>query len=248
MRIAVIGNSHVASLKTGWDSVGEKFPGIELHFYASRGTGIESLVCVDGVLQATLPRVTQDFLFTSGLAGEIAMANYDAFLVYGLQLVVSRLSGELSSAVRNAVWRGIAGRSNNDRVVRLIRSGSDAPIVVGANPQPAASAEGSKPLAAGLPYAQAFRELRPVIEMDEVTLFLEQPAQTLADGWHTRPEYSAGSTRLDVGDRISGKPHPSDDVAHMNGAFGEIMLVEAFRRLEPFHHQSITATASTSIK
>ena len=43
MKICVLGNSHIASLKNGWDRVGQKYPDIELVFFGARGAGLDGL-------------------------------------------------------------------------------------------------------------------------------------------------------------------------------------------------------------
>jgi len=41
MNICVISNSHAASLKNGWETIGERFPNIDITFFAAPNEGIQ---------------------------------------------------------------------------------------------------------------------------------------------------------------------------------------------------------------
>jgi hypothetical protein len=107
----------------------------------------------------------------------------------------------------------------------MIRQVSDAPIYIGHNPQ---SASGNEISSEQMSYAEVHAFLSRELDIAGTHL-IAQPAETLINGWNTRPEFAKGSTRLDIGDNFSNVPHPEEDVSHMNMDFGRIYLERLFQ-------------------
>ena len=150
------------------------------------------------------------------------------FLTYALALRVPELDERLSSAVKSQACRDSLSRSLNLRMCRMIRRVSDAPIYVGHNPQPASALDMQ-------PGQMNYVDVHAVSsgELDVVDAhLLAQPAETLINGWNTRPELARGSTRLDIGDDHSNELHPEEDVSHMNMEFGRVYLEHLLREVE----------------
>jgi hypothetical protein len=229
MKICVLGNSHVASLKQGWDQLSTDYPGFELTFFASRQNGLRGLRLDGQSLVPSTPALTNNIAFTSGGKEAVVLADYDVFLTYGLGLSVPLLTKSLSSAVKSRTCLDAFERSLSSWLCRLIRKGSDAPIYIGHNPQRALRKEGFGE-SSRCDYEEVFGVMSAKHGLKGVSL-IPQPLCTLANGWNTRMEFSSNSTRLDVGDKISNALHDDGDLQHMNGVFGKIYLQELFQVL-----------------
>jgi len=229
MRVCVIGNSHVASLKSGWDQLAARYRDVELTFFASRGNLIAQLELVGNVLVAPGKWLPGDLAHTSGGRDRIELDAYDVFLTYGIAPRMPRMDRSLSAAVRaqccHDVWSGCTAR----RIGDLLRAGSDRQVFAGHMPQMAAPA-GSRP-DGRLSYDETFAYMEREVARDGCVL-VRQPKETFADDWASRLELSRGSKRLDVGDAASNQPHPDDDVVHMNGDFGAAYLQHFFAVLD----------------
>jgi hypothetical protein len=84
IKVCLIGNSHVGTLKYGVPEVQPEFPQVSLTFFASAGTSMD-LVVKDGRLCATTSGIRQRMAMTSQTDGDIAPI-YDAYIVCGLTL------------------------------------------------------------------------------------------------------------------------------------------------------------------
>ena len=226
-KLCVIGNSHVAALKSGWEKMRDDFKDIEVTFFASAG---KSLSCLELRGASLVPRnkpIAEILSFTSGGLSEVAIPDYSAFLCYGLGLQLPALDQRLSTACSNAVLRDALDQSLNLRIARMLRSATQAPIYVAHNPQQATSHEPEKTFPRQS-YATLSRELGRLLEPDALAL-AAQPASTLDDDWTTKSHYASGSVRLDTGRRTPNRAHPDNERVHMNGAFGTAYLSELFR-------------------
>ena len=106
----------------------------------------------------------------------------------------------------------------------MTRQVSDAPIYICHNPRPTGGEEIPSEQV-DYPAIHAFLSR----ELDVAgTHLIAQPAETLINGWNTKPELAKGSTRLDIGDNFSNEPHPVEDVSHINMGFGGVYLEHLF--------------------
>lgn len=119
--------------------------------------------------------------------------------------------------------------SLNGLLTRVLRSATDKPLYVGHAPQKAVSPAEAEPRQKLLDYASVCQLLAAAAGQQGAQV-VPQPEATFVDGWFTDMKYSVGSTRLDVGDRLSGRPHPPTDRDHMNKAFGKLWLAQLFQR------------------
>lgn len=230
MRICMLGNSHIASLKNAWMEIGSMHPDCDLVFFASRQEGLSALQLKDNALIPTNDDAARDIRFTSGGHATIQLDEYDAFVTYGLLLSLPSLDRRLSSAVlRRSIVDGISN-TLNIRLCKTIREGSSKPIFIGHNPLRAAPDPKLELRTNMLDYNQLVDIVDSALGIENASL-IRQPEQTIVRGWFTLGEYSRGSTRLDVGDNASNAPHPDHDYDHMNKAFGALWLHSLFRRL-----------------
>ena len=226
MRICVLGNSHVASLKLGL----EKLPGARqrftMEFFASRAGALEGLHLKDRRLVPRSENLARAIAHTSGGKRDVVLDDYDAFLVYGLGFRLPVVETQVSAAVRRQVCRDTAVGTLSFHMCSLLRQATDKPVYVGHDPQ---EAEGRKrpDVSRSLPYDGVYDLTKSALRDEDLRL-VRQPRGTFANSWFTKPEFAAGSTRLDIGDAKSNELHKDVDNKHMNGDFGRIWLEESF--------------------
>lgn len=229
MRICILGNSHAASLKTAWDELAPSHPDKELVFFAARSGGLRDLALQGQTLLPTTESLAQAISYTSGGRAGIELRDYDLLVTYGLALNLPALDRRCSGAVLRQACSDLFCDSLNGHLTRTIREATDKPLYVGHSPQPAAGPEDAGRSDVLLGYRPVW-ELVAAAAAVHGARVMPQPDDTFADEWFTEAKFSVGSTRLDIGDRISGKPHPSSDRAHMNKAFGKRWLEHLFRQ------------------
>lgn len=244
--IGVVGNSHIAAYKLGWERLKDGHPGIDLTFFGATGRKMGALRVQDGALVPGTEQLKASLKWTSGGQDRIR-GGFDAYLVVGMgfsfplamrilrthrppSLFCPYADRQLISeeCLRQAT-RGLLMQSIAVRTLRKLRTITDAPIVYVPNPYPTklvlASPEagywGCVPVR-----QQVFRWYRETLEeLGTTCRVMEQPESTIEDGMFTRELFSVGSVRLtqDLDER-----HPDDDYGHMNGEFGACVLERIF--------------------
>jgi hypothetical protein len=226
VRICVLGNSHVASLKLGLEKLPSARQQFTMEFFASRAGALEGLRLENKRLVPSNENLAVAITHTSGGKGEVVVDDYDAFLVYGLGFRLPVVDTHLSAAVRRQACRDTATQTLNFHMCSLLRQATKKPVYVGHDPQEAPGRK-SPEVGRSLAYDAVYELTRSELLREDLRL-VQQPRRTFADVWFTRPEYSAGSTRLDIGDAKSNELHKEVDNKHMNGDFGRIWLEESF--------------------
>lgn len=234
MRICVLSNSHAASLKLGYEALppGERHA-LEPTFFASRSWRLLALEPAGGRLICGDPAVRRDLAFTSGGLTEVDPAAYDAFLLHAMafRYEYEPFGARFYSQAFVTAWVGGMWEASLCRILLgRLQAITGKPIFL--SPQPFRSA-GDQALVEGVGASPTARP--PMAELVAATgilgaraSFLPQPPGTVSGDLFTAPRFSRGSTRLDVGDAMSGRPHPADDHAHMNGEYGR----EVWRALQ----------------
>lgn len=228
MRICVIGSSHISSLKQGWDLASHHFPGHDLVFFGSIGTSIRHLRAVKGRLVTARRLVNTSFAMTSGGCTFIDPQDYDAFLIYGLQLWVPRLERGISVAVMKEVVSTKVASSLTVQIAKLLRALSDKVIWV--SPAPLETAPNGVHDSENFhSYAALIDEMAASIAVPGTKL-LGQPSQTLCPDLRTVQGFGTGSVRLKVRAEATGAAaagaieHPAHETKHMNGDYGAVWL------------------------
>ena len=120
MKICVIGNSHVASLKEGYDSLKQSNPrwaDIDLTFFAARAKLIMALDIIHGADGASLlagakgSELETSIEYTSGGKKVIDLRDYDHCLLYGayyLPQFDTRISGQVRDKIVGSVYKPCA--------------------------------------------------------------------------------------------------------------------------------------------
>ena len=231
MKICVIGNSHIASLKLGWDEICARYPDTEMIFFGARGTRMRYLIPKGDALVADDELLANSLTYTSGGLSSVHPKKYDLLVLYGLFLRVPALPVHVSKAVREAAARNCLERSLSKVVLDRIRQISDVPILIGHNPLPAHNqSDCHLPDGDRACYELVITALNHVLDAVD-TEVLPQPEESTEFGFTTSGVYSSGSVRLAVRDGTSGVTHRSDDTHHMNGDFGSLWLEAMLRHV-----------------
>lgn len=93
MKLCVISNSYIASLKLGWDHSHTTHPDVEVDFFGSPAQTMKSLEIEGRTLVSRDPKVAEMFRYTSGGREIIEVDKYDRFLIYGAGLSIHWLVG-----------------------------------------------------------------------------------------------------------------------------------------------------------
>jgi len=234
MKICILGNSHTASLKTGWDKISSDYPQVMLTFFAARGNAMSRLESKLNMLIAKDTELENSLKFTSGGIKQIDLNNYDLFLIYGLGFRIPKLDKRLPSSTLNMLFSEINSKSLSINLANKIRDIVSAPIYIGHAPLKADENElSSKDAMNILSYEDVLKKLSLSIKVSNITL-IGQPLITRNGDFNTKREFSKGSTRLDIGDKLSGQLHPDEDLTHMNGQFGALWLENFFKKVLVF--------------
>src|SRR4051812_34372426 len=85
MRLCIIGNSHLAAPKLGWDDVRREFPDTEVTFFGAAGQALNDVQLRDGILSAE--QVRGRVHNTSG-GSALHLDVYDCVFLVGLNLSI----------------------------------------------------------------------------------------------------------------------------------------------------------------
>jgi len=232
MRLAIIGNSHVGSLKRGWDRIHMEFAPIEITFFAARSDTMRHLELRGHVLVPTNEDLKTSLQFTSQGQAEIDLARFDAILLYCMQArpyFIRRINQAFSvAALRRALRDFTTGRVFFE-LLKLIRPAFDGPIFIGHGPMVAAERSADDQSVDA--YLRGSECINRLLYGPMDARMITQPLETIVNGCQTDVIYTKGSKRLDVGDQFDGQEHGEDDLFHMNGRFGELWLRNFFGEL-----------------
>lgn len=246
MRIAFIGNSHLAALKLGWEKIFSDYS-IEAVFYGSIRNNLRAFVIRDGALWPTHAATQSMFVRTSGR--DHIRPDFDRCVVTGFGSSVNRPMQRLSThrvveiydpegphqlisdACRRDIVHAELAHCTALKIIRGLRSISQAQIILA--PDPYASHEilsdpryehWADPTVRRRmldDYREAVDKfLRPEVEV------VLQPSSTVVDEMFTRPEFSHGSVRLGT-----DLTHAPGDMFHANSDFGVVYLRELIPHL-----------------
>lgn len=232
MKVCIIGNSHVGALKRAWDRISKDHPGLELVFFAHRGTGMSALKSRDGQLLTDDEALASAMRFTSGGLDRIIPQDYDVFLIYGLRASPNFRNGNqyISSQAENQAAEDLTRNRLSFRILTMLRGLTDKRIFLGHDPLKAATV--TRPKASPRHYQAGIEFLNERIYGPLGAEMLVQPVSTIVNGRNTHASFSLGSLRLAIGESSEGVSHPNGEELHMNDGFGEVWLVNFFTRLE----------------
>jgi len=251
MRVAVLGNSHLAAFKLGWDAlaaVGDPLAHeVTPVFFGAPREGLKHIRQEGGVILPTRKDIAEGFERMSGGQRDIRLAEYDAVLLVGLNVNIKRVL----RFYRSHVWFGMAGVDGKCMVprrfmreflverfgdtlmantLRKLREGTNAPIVAVAEPFWAswvrdAEARGD---AADYGWDEAIRAgdaaALGAVFRETVTAALGGAAIFVPQPPETVEDeiLTRAAFNKDASRLISGEGGGTD-AAHMNGEFGRVL-------------------------
>lgn len=148
VRHAVLGNSHIAALKFGWNMVHADEPDADFTFFSTPAKQMKTLEVGNGRISSEDEVAQEWFMRSSGHANHVALDEYDRFWIFGGGLNTHRLvqlygrfraeshndAGTnqiaLSDTAFAATVMAAFRKTDAVRFAQLIRSQTDAPIVV----------------------------------------------------------------------------------------------------------------------
>jgi hypothetical protein len=241
MRVCFVGNSHLAAVKLGWDSVSSEYPDVAASFFGAPAAGLTQMERgEDGFLVSPDEALTKKLKALWG-TDRFRPDDYDVLCLIGLGTSIRTVgylyrsfrsskhrnrSGQfrlLSPECFQAAANGLVARKISARVLALIGSVSKRPVVVAQQPSPCRSVQDTEMLECGDDAALFECFAQAVKRLPGSDFFLPQPESTRANLFTTKPEYGDGSQRLNV----HFSKHEDDDTGHMNAEYGAL-FVHAF--------------------
>ncbi len=222
--VCVIGDSHVAALKTGWNFIQRDFPELQLDFFAAMGKFMSQLAVRDGALVPLVDDLRERMKQASG-GLETISGSYDYYLICGLGLGVPRAPDEPDDVVLEKM-RQAAPELLAVRTVKMLREITRAPI--GVIPTPRRSPKEPEAKATHKSVTRSIALFRSACEDVFGELHAElfpQPAETLSEsGAYTKAEFARSPERLSF-------VQDGEDHTHLDASFGAIVLRHALNRL-----------------
>jgi hypothetical protein len=241
MKVCVIGDSHLAAMKQGWENIAEEFSGISLTFFGAPAPLIEQIRVEDGAIVPTSSKTTRFFRHTSGGAARID-ASYDRVLVCGMKFGFWRALVLYQHCRREDEGKDERQPLSDACYARAIEDYlADTPCIatlgllrgigagpVGIVPSPYPSEESRKPGSRELARARGdeARVARNYANAAEglgrrlgFRPFLP-PTALLASPLATKAEYARDSVAL----MLKAKAHDAGEYLHMNAAYGAAVL------------------------
>lgn len=240
-RICVIGDSHSAALKLGWEAIRAGLPGIELDFYAARKPHMGAFAAEDGKLVATSSALRKYLEQTAD--GRFSIdGSYALYLVCGIGAGLEAVAPGVKRLMKRAALKG--EKISDDQLKRALirqmrdleacvfleklRGITEAPIGLIARPLRSDGnfaallrAKGEEQRVAEL-YADCFDRL---VAKRSRARFLPQPAETLGESpLSTAEHFFHRPARIAV-------QGADDDGSHANGEYGAIVLRSALIRM-----------------
>lgn len=227
LKLCILGNSHIASLKLGWEEIKLGQPEIQADFFAQAGNdGLATVVVKGGKLTSENKDVRKAFVRTYGKE-YLRIANYDSFLIYGARSRTYWPSGGFfSSACLDAAISDLTRETPAQLVLNALRQETDAPIYVGHTPLLAARTVRDR--TASDSYQEGIDILNHRHYINFGAEFVGQPTETMVNGRATAPEYSWGVKKLSAAVGIDDAVSDLNDNTHMNATFGALWLQKFF--------------------
>lgn len=225
MKIAILGDSHVAALRLGWEQIADEYPEVDVSFFAQRRDGLKDLEVQPGRLVPRSEALREAFRFTSGGLEEVQIDVYDAVLVHGLCAMPYFMNPDAvysEQAVDQALQDTRVGRLSQDVVEKVHQAGGRR-IYVGHDPLPL-----KRQSAAHWPrsfYKEGLRLLNRRFYTRFGARMIPQPRETMGPRCFSLEPFTQDARRLAIGDEMDNAVQPKGDVwRHMNADFGALWL------------------------
>lgn len=228
MKIAIIGNSHVAAIKNAWLEIPKNISSeFEFTFFApSNGTMAAANLDISGNTLVPSNKELEDrLIFTSGGLETINCDTYDAFLICGLSLGVSHAVESTysiySSSVQMASLKDFWEGTELYDLLTKLRDCTGKPIFVLHNPLIGANKDNENTDAI---YNRFIADSNEVFFKLFDSKLLPQAPETIVNGFNTKIEFTQNARMFLQNQSGSGKLFPRKNKVHMNADFGSLVL------------------------
>ncbi len=227
IKICVIGNSHAASIKSGWLAISEYYPEVELTIYPFHGLYYETFTPVpeEGLLRMEKDIIRNRFIHLLGGDGHVRINNFDQCLIVGGVKLQAALFDTYSEQVRRTALIDWYENSHIHLLVKKIRLLSDLPIDITLNPLRAFRSL-SENWMEGYSYQGTIDILNAYLQEAYNARLYGQPDNTIEGAFASKVEYAVGEYRPNSSTLPGATPTIEDDLLHMNRAFGALMLAK----------------------
>ncbi len=253
-RICLIGDSHVAALKLGWDQIRGECPQARLTFFGSAGDTCERIKLKGRSLVPVADLVKENFKRTSGGLESIELKHFDCFVLVALGFgpasaldvaaefswCDTRLDQRKRLVSRECFEQAVTDALRHSLAVRTglkIRPAVSKPVYILAQPgrslaymerETFRQAHAAAPAGAWELLGGLWTECAAKVAAETGIGVLHQPGDTLRNHLFTDPRYTDGAVRL-KGDLQTKQPELN--TAHMNAAYGATTLKTVLSRL-----------------
>ena len=246
MKIAVIGNSHIAAVKYAWED--RKIKEHELTWFGLAARDMSALFPQDKCLVIDDELGMKQLAHQSGRTGGICTSDFDSFLICGCSAGIAACLFHqylpYSSAALNMALSGFWEDSIAFGLIYTLRQITDKPVWFVPTPLLALNSAEQHRLSRRLKSVdrghfesntayQEFVENSARFWRDQLqVILLPQPVKTVENSLNTRLEYSVDSIkRLTLG-RHEKEEHDADENVHMNPQYGQAVLDAFFSALD----------------
>lgn len=227
MKLCILGNSHIACIKHAWDSVANRYPGVEVTFFGSSANSLENAQAKQGVLTPGTEQVARSWELTSGGSRDLVFERFDHVVIHGVLPFLTRWerlfrwvtkNKTASSAfVQDCFWRG---HPLTHKVLEQVGQLDKSRVLLTPRPSPVKNGEEASLAEEGYRDLESFM----VSGFQELGYRVRlQPLSSLTQGFHTYRRYNENA--IGLGKRPESLTRaPEGDRTHMNIAFGELYL------------------------
>ena len=250
-RICIIGDSHVAAFKNGWDEIAARYPHVEIVYFARQRQGLFQLVH-EGTIITLNRRVARNFLQRMFGYTELDTSGIDLFVCVGMmeavhafaemqaghKLAAQSATGRqyVSDAAYVAAYADLFQASVMGHVVRTLSQAGVKKALVSLKPRHneelldrrTATAKCYRSLIAEGHGAHLARLLEDGLGrvLPPGFRYVAPPSEVLTNDLLTTREFSSGSVKL-----RSEHEHDDKETKHMNADYGARMLTAMFEEI-----------------
>lgn len=229
MKIAIVGNSHLAALKVAVRDGLFAADQLDVTFWGLAGPEFASITYEGGLLKTPYRHFA--LKVSDGRYDELPVHEFDAIVFHGTPLDPGLYLDSLRNAARDlrcysiaCLRDGLQTHIESDptwSIVRSLRADYDRRVLMSPIPF---KAESSAQFEGRTITADELSLLNSCIGASLCSVggeYVAQPSDTISDYSYTKPEFCVHSVRLLGGLSIK---HPEDDYIHMNGHYGACVL------------------------
>ena len=242
MKICIIGNSHIACLKFGWDLIKDGYPNDSITFFGAHHLYLFDTAVENGKIVPLTDTVRQSFKITSDGLDCIDLSDYDFVVLHGIMNDLLYFKGHYffrnrfySEQVKDLHVQNMLNIHPALHMIRLVSSVSPIPLLVSHKPFRAFHIQSESVS------QNDYETLVSAMSRDLGKLgaiFFEQPRETINNYHYTFISYAKSSMRLPPHNQETDF-HEEGEINHMNSEFGEIYLHHLFRKIADLNQDQI---------